>query len=539
METIAHILNRLWMVGLSVLILLAPMDSWADVPHQVSYQGYLTDADGVPLQGSQLIVFCIYDNAAVGTLIWSEQQTVNLQDGVFNVQLGAVVPLAVPDFEATQLYLEMQIFASGSGWEPFAPRQPLTAVPFAMKAGDADTLGGQVAAAFAPAVHEHDAVYVNTGEANSITSAMVADSAIGSSDLAANSVGSAQVIDNSLTVNDLAEGSVRTSEIADGEVTKADLAKGAVMATVLDEDGSGSGLDADLLDGHNSSYFSISTHTHDSRYVNITGDTMTGSLTVEGPLAVGIHATQPLYNSIGTGTPTSSSISNTNDLYVKESIEVDINMYVDGAIYLGTDSADDDDTIYIDSGAEYLRWDESENDFLFSDDLRVTGEYTYSSPRTCYLNIPPAAFIPTGTSDETWFTDVDRAYIFGGGGSVPFSVQVVAPVQLPQGARVTGFRLYYYDDSWLSLDISGYLSRSRVTSTRSVVQLANIGSTASTGEDNTVDYVEDTSISYETVENQDYQYAIYVNFIVPGSSIGSALSFCGARVTYTVDRVAN
>jgi len=44
--------------------------------------------------------------------------------------------------------------------------------------------------------------------------------------------------------------------------------------------GSSSGLDADLLDGQNSSAFASSSHNHDSAYVNVTGDTMSGTLQV-------------------------------------------------------------------------------------------------------------------------------------------------------------------------------------------------------------------------------------------------------------------
>jgi len=55
-----------------------------------------------------------------------------------------------------------------------------------------------------------------------------------------------------------------------------------VLAKIKNVDGSGSGLDADLLDGHDSSYFSINGHTHDSRYVNVTGDEMTGTLKISG-----------------------------------------------------------------------------------------------------------------------------------------------------------------------------------------------------------------------------------------------------------------
>jgi hypothetical protein len=46
-------------------------------------------------------------------------------------------------------------------------------------------------------------------------------------------------------------------------------------------DGSGSGLDADLLDGQHASSFAAASHNHDSTYVNVTGDTMTGSLTIQ------------------------------------------------------------------------------------------------------------------------------------------------------------------------------------------------------------------------------------------------------------------
>jgi len=55
-----------------------------------------------------------------------------------------------------------------------------------------------------------------------------------------------------------------------------------VLAKIKNVDGSGSGLDADLLDGHDSSYFSIDGHTHDSRYVNVAGDEMTGTLKISG-----------------------------------------------------------------------------------------------------------------------------------------------------------------------------------------------------------------------------------------------------------------
>jgi len=52
-------------------------------------------------------------------------------------------------------------------------------------------------------------------------------------------------------------------------------------------DGSGSGLDADLLDGQHASAFATSSHNHDGDYVNVTGDTMTGRLTLNQNVTIG------------------------------------------------------------------------------------------------------------------------------------------------------------------------------------------------------------------------------------------------------------
>lgn len=58
-------------------------------------------------------------------------------------------------------------------------------------------------------------------------------------------------------------------------------------------DGSGSGIDADMLDGHHADYFSPSTHLHDSRYVLKSGDTMTGRLSFSTGAAISTDVTTP------------------------------------------------------------------------------------------------------------------------------------------------------------------------------------------------------------------------------------------------------
>ena len=51
-------------------------------------------------------------------------------------------------------------------------------------------------------------------------------------------------------------------------------------------DGHGSGLDADLLDGKHASDFANATHTHDNRYLQLSGGTINGSVTITNNLTV-------------------------------------------------------------------------------------------------------------------------------------------------------------------------------------------------------------------------------------------------------------
>ena len=69
---------------------------------------------------------------------------------------------------------------------------------------------------YAPNTHQHDSAYVNEGQAGSVTAAMLVD--------------------------------------------------GAALAEIADDDGAGSGLDADLLDGLSSVAFAAAAHDHDARY---------------------------------------------------------------------------------------------------------------------------------------------------------------------------------------------------------------------------------------------------------------------------------
>lgn len=183
----------------------------------LQYQGRLLDAvSGQPKpDGAYAFSFRIYNIATGGAPLWTETKSITVNKGLFSTLLGDTTALDPALFNGQELYLGVTV-----GTDPeTAPRQRLAHVAYAFRAEtaataanadhatNADQLNGQSAAAFAPATHAH------SGE--QITSGTVADARIA----------------GTLT---------RDTE---------------VIPLVLAGDGSGSGLDADTLDGYDQSSF--------------------------------------------------------------------------------------------------------------------------------------------------------------------------------------------------------------------------------------------------------------------------------------------
>src|SRR3990172_3435342 len=162
-------------------ILITPIISYAAVPQTINFQGYLTNPGGVPVNTTVDITFKVYDVLSGGSPLWTETQTVTVTTGVFNVTLGAITPLPGNLFDQQTRYLGITV-AGDSG--EMTPRQMLTSVGYSIKTGkadtavDADTLDGQHASAFSVSGHNHDASYVNEGQADSVTNSMIADGAV-------------------------------------------------------------------------------------------------------------------------------------------------------------------------------------------------------------------------------------------------------------------------------------------------------------------------------------------------------------------------
>jgi hypothetical protein len=145
-------------VGLFFLLAFLFLSLWparAEIPKLIGYQGYLTSAAGVPVNGPVKAVFSVYTAPSGGIALWSETQTVTVNQGVFEVILGAIQALTLP-FD-NQYYIGVEVENDGE----MTPRKLLTSVGYAYQADNAGMLNRLPASSYSLAGHNHDAAYVN------------------------------------------------------------------------------------------------------------------------------------------------------------------------------------------------------------------------------------------------------------------------------------------------------------------------------------------------------------------------------------------
>lgn len=118
------------------------------VPPLIPFSSVATDAGGNSMSGVVSITFSLYSSQQGGEPLWTEKQN-NVQldpTGHYSVQLGITQPNGVPATLFTSgeaRWLGIQL-----GEEASEPRVLLLSVPYAMKAGDAATIGGLPPSAF-------------------------------------------------------------------------------------------------------------------------------------------------------------------------------------------------------------------------------------------------------------------------------------------------------------------------------------------------------------------------------------------------------
>jgi len=228
----------------------------------LQYQGRLTDptTGQIVADGTYSMSVQLYDVETGGTALWNETESVAVQDGLFSTVLGDTTALDPSLFNGQALWLGVTVEG-----EQLGPRQPVLPVAYALSL----VPGAVVEANSAPVLEVN---HLGGGEALQVGGNLnVSGSLIGGS--------------HNHSGTDITSGTV-----ADARIASTIARDNEIMSTVLANDGPGSGLIADLLDGYHASAFAFSTHYHDDRYytesesnsrfVNATGDTMSAALTV-------------------------------------------------------------------------------------------------------------------------------------------------------------------------------------------------------------------------------------------------------------------
>ncbi len=89
-----HFLFTLFFI---VVFILSVQNIWAQVPQTMSYQGVLMQTKGALVSdGQYTLTFKLYDAAEGGKVVWTETQTVPVEDGLFNAALGSMNSLDIP-----------------------------------------------------------------------------------------------------------------------------------------------------------------------------------------------------------------------------------------------------------------------------------------------------------------------------------------------------------------------------------------------------------------------------------------------------------
>lgn len=147
-----------WLLGVVFVLVMSPLLSvvytytrvggtahvHAATASTLNFQARLMGSNGALVaDGSYSIEFKLYTAASAGTNEWTETQSVAVKNGYFSANLGIVTPFGASIDWSQEKWLTMNINADGE----MTPRIKLTAVPYAFRAGQADTLtitGGTV-----------------------------------------------------------------------------------------------------------------------------------------------------------------------------------------------------------------------------------------------------------------------------------------------------------------------------------------------------------------------------------------------------------
>jgi hypothetical protein len=127
-----------------MLLMVMPLAALA-VPNYINYQGRLLDNNGIPItQSGMTMVVSIWTAPTAGTKLYQENQTVNVDDGVYTFQIGNGTG-GTPAWNPASLFNTssprfVELTVQG---QTLTPRMQLLSAPFTLQSGNSDNLGGQ------------------------------------------------------------------------------------------------------------------------------------------------------------------------------------------------------------------------------------------------------------------------------------------------------------------------------------------------------------------------------------------------------------
>jgi hypothetical protein len=161
------------------LLLAQQASSGGVVPSLMKFTGTLSNADGSPLTGTVGVTFQLYKEQTGGAALWMETQNVVAdKNGHYSAMLGSATANGVPaDVFVAGEARWLSVLVSGQDEQP---RTLLLSVPYALKALDAETIGGLPASAFVRANSDSSRASSGSAAGNNTAESSTAAGATGS-----------------------------------------------------------------------------------------------------------------------------------------------------------------------------------------------------------------------------------------------------------------------------------------------------------------------------------------------------------------------
>ncbi|GAB4318809.1 MAG: hypothetical protein Kow0074_08230 [Candidatus Zixiibacteriota bacterium] len=117
-------------LALALTLIVGASTTTAAVPQQMNFQGILLDDDlGTVIDSTYLIRFTIYDDSTGGTALWTEDQVLPTENGLFNTFFGLNNPVPGTVFDEANRWLEIELVGVGV----YEPRNPIGTVGYAYR----------------------------------------------------------------------------------------------------------------------------------------------------------------------------------------------------------------------------------------------------------------------------------------------------------------------------------------------------------------------------------------------------------------------